>query len=219
MYIYKPAPQKKYSVGEKLSDLLSILDSKSINRTVSVTKQIEQKLSANERFTLRYRDLKLNGYDEHIFLASQQNRGILTPEAISKYAKKEFKKPEQREAFLEYTGVRLGYLQYMGLLNDISKSEKFNSRAVTKESSGGPIKQEVQVRVDYRFEVNRRFFDKLSEFRHHKGIEIKKSFEFSRFDAWIFNQCRKSLGKLDVEEIRQKNLQEAGNCRDDHQAK
>jgi hypothetical protein len=126
IYIHKVATNRyAYSTGKKLIDLVNLASAPSLRSSNATYGRIQKKLEFEKKYNDKLKNFKLNGFDEHLFYSSQQDKGVLTQKVIEDYAKTNFNSDEVRTNFLDYAKSRLGYLAYLGLLNDVTLSNKF----------------------------------------------------------------------------------------------
>jgi hypothetical protein len=142
--------------------------------------------------------LKLNFFDEHIFNASQTNRGTVTPEIIKSYAYQHFPMVEKRQHFIDYAKSRLAYFAWLGLVNDNSTSNRVLHEKVTVENSKGESKTTDRAyKTDFKYMVNTSILSFIDEFRKckHEKAKAKKQkeiedFKISNVHKYIYKFCK-----------------------------
>lgn len=214
LYIHKVMPNKyNYTLDQKLFDLISLASAPGIGSSNSIYKRIQRRIEFekgyNQKKAEKLRQFRMNGFDEHLFNASQQNKGILLQKTIDEYAKHAFTSDETRKAFLDYTKFRLGYLSYLDLLNDTTEGNRFYEEKITLLDCDKPVEHTVKIRLNYRYEVNTGFFKYLQVYRRQKEKELRDKFEFGRFDAYIYSFLQKNSGSVDLEAVKQEKLAQA----------
>ena len=210
MYIHRVNTNRyAYSTGKKLLDLVSLASAPSLRSSNTTYGRIQKKLEFEKKHDDKLKNFKLNGFDEHLFYSSQQNKGILTQKVIEDYAKTNFISDEARTAFLDYTKSRLGYLAYLGLLNDITQSNKIYEEKIVKQDGIESKEHTVKIRVNYRYEVNSNFYKYLLEYQKQKKAELKEKFEFGKFDAFIYNFLQKNKGIINIDDVKKERIQQA----------
>ena len=226
IYLHQPVPDfTKYTLDKKLFDFVSLISAPNISRSTSAYGRIRRRHSFEKTQGLKklekLKSFKFNGFDEHIFLSSQQNKGILTQKAIDEYTKTAFTSDESRKAFLDYTKFRLGYLTYLGFLNDTTEDSRFYEEKVILKDGKEPKEHTVKLRVNYRYEVNSNIYPYLQEFRKRKEKELKEKFEFGGFDAYIYSFIQKNNNHIDLDAVKQEKLRLASENTDKilHQVK
>lgn len=226
IYLHQPAPDfAKYTLDKKLFDFISLISAPNISKSTAAYSRIRRRHSFEKSQGLKrlekLKSFKFNGFDEHIFLSSQQNKGILTQKVIDEYANKAFTSDESRKAFLDYTKFRLGYLTYLGLLNDATEDSRFYEEKVILKDGKEPKEHTVKLWINYRYEVNNNIYQHLLEFRKQKEKELKEKFEFGGFDAYIYHFIQKNDNHIDLDAVKQEKLRQASENADKilHQVK
>lgn len=214
IYIHKVMSNKhQYTFDQKLIDLISLASAPGVGRSNSIYKRIQRRIEFEKGYSMKKAEklsqFRINGFDEHLFNVSQQNKGILTQKIIDSYAKQSFVSIETQKNFLDYTKFRLGYLSYLDLLNDTTEGNRFYEEKVSLLDGGTPIERTVKIRFNYCYEVNTSFFKYLQAYRHQKEKELKDKFEFGKFDAYLYNFLQKSNGIVDLEAVKQEKLAKA----------
>jgi predicted transcriptional regulator len=214
LYIHKVMPNKhNYTLDQKLFDLISLASAPGIGSSNSIYRKIQRRIDFekghNRKKAEKLRQFRMNGFDEHLFAASQQNKGILLQKNIDEYAKYAFTSDETRKAFLDYTKFRLGYLSYLDLLNDTTEGDRFYEEKIAFMDGDKPVEHTAKIRLNYRYEVNISFFKYLQAYRRQKEKELRDKFEFGRFDAYIYSFLQKNNGNVDLEVIKQEKLAQA----------
>lgn len=214
LYIHKVMPNKhQYSFDQKLFDLISLASAPGMGSSNSIYKRIQRRIEFEKGHSLKkaekLRQFRMNGFDEHLFNASQQYKGILTQRVINEYAKYAFTSNEVRKNFLDYTKIRLGYLSYLDLLNDTTEGNRFYEEKISLLDGDTPVEHTVKVRLNYCYEVNTGFFRYLQVYRHQKEKELKDKFEFGKFDAYLYSFLQRSNGNVDIEVVKQEKLAKA----------
>lgn len=212
--LHQPAPDfSKYTLDKKLFDFISLISAPNISRSTAAYGRIQRRHSFEKTQDLKRlekrKSFKFNSFDEHIFLSSQQNKGILTQKAIDEYAKAAFTSDESKKAFLDYAKFRLGYLAYLGFLNDATEDSRFYEEKVILMDGKEPKEHTAKLRVNYRYEVNNNIYPYLLEFRKQKEKELKEKFEFSGFDAYIYSFIQKNNNRIDLDAVKQEKLRQA----------
>lgn len=214
LHIHKVSPDNyQYNIDQKLLDLMKLASAPGLGSSNAayrrIKKRVESEKTLQQKKVVTLKGFKLNGFDEHLFFASQQNEGILTQKVIEDYAKKEIKSDESRKAFLDYTKFRLGYLSYLGLLNDVTATNRFYKEKIVVLDGDKTKEHVVKMKVDYRYEVNSNFCNYLRQYRRNREAEIKEKFEFGRFDAYIYNLIEKNNGSINLDDIKSERLKQA----------
>lgn len=219
IYLHQPSPDfAKYTLDKKLFDFISLISAPNISRSTAIYSQIRRRHSFERECSLKRSEklhkFKFNGYDEHIFLASKQNKGILNQKVVDEYAKAAFPSDESRKTFLDYTKFRLGYLAYLNLLNDTTEDKRFYEEKVKVMDGNNPKEHTVKLRVNYKYEVNNNLYPYLLEFRKQKEKELKEKFEFGSFDAYIYSFIQKNNNNIDLDAVKQEKLRQASESSD-----
>ena len=185
-----------YSDFDKIVDILK-LGSAPKSRNIHVYKQIMKKAERQKNIKNKLELLKLNRFDEHIFLASQANKGIITKDAIEKYADENIKSEEIRNIFKRYMQKRLPYLAYLNLLNEIPQDNnkvKINRVYISKKDI---LKQNQNIeKIDYKYEVTTKFLKYLEEYLKQKQLTNEKTYKREETVELIPNKNHKHLLKF-----------------------
>lgn len=213
LYIHKVMPNKyQYKLNQKLFDLICLASAPGIGSSNFAYRRIQRRIEFEKGFNQkkgeRLKQFRMNGFDEHLFNASQQNKGILTQQTINEYAKSAFRSDEIRQSFINYTKMRLGYLSYLGMLNDITEGNRFYEEKINLMDGDKPVEHAVKIRLNYMYEVNTEFSKYLKVIRLLKEKELKDKFEFGRYDAYIYNYLQKNNGNVDLDLVRQEKLEQ-----------
>ncbi|MCR4436822.1 MAG: hypothetical protein QHH06_14470 [Clostridiales bacterium] len=205
LYLYKVMPNKQeYTLDQKIFDLISLASAPGIGSSNSIYRRIQRRIEFEKGHSRRkaekLRQFRMNSFDEHIFNASQQNKGILTQKTIDEYARDAFASDEDRNNFLDYTKMRLGYLAYLGLLNDTTEGNRFYEEKINYTDSDSSIKHtlKVRIRLNYRYEVNNYFYKFYQEYLKQKLEEYKNNFNFSSVHKFILEFCRNNEFSLEA---------------------
>ena len=210
LHIHKAAPNKsEYSFDKKLFDFISLASAPGLSSSNAVYKRIQRKLDFEAKISKKLKGFKMNGFDDHLFNSSQQNEGILTKEVIEDYAKNNFSSDEARNAFLDYAKTWLGYLAFLGLLNDVSESDNYHEEKITSQDKDGKKEHTVKVKLDYKYEVNSSFYKYLLNYQQKKELELKEKFEFGKFDTFIYNYIQKINGCINLDNVKKEKVNEA----------
>jgi len=208
LYIYAPIRSKTtYTATEKLIDFFSVISKKSFDASENAYNRILYKKEREKKIAQKLEEIELNGYDNHIFIASQNNKGIITQAVLEKYSSKAFLSEDSRTTFLDYCKCRLGYLSYLGMLNDASKSQKFSTEHVKIMQGDTLHEMDVKHKINYKYEVNRTFYRYILKFRKTHKDKLEESFEFSKFDSYIYNLIKDKQGILNFNNIEKEQLQ------------
>ncbi|MEM1724167.1 MAG: hypothetical protein QXW71_00100 [Thermoplasmata archaeon] len=185
-----------YSDFDKMIDILK-LSSVPKSRNIHVYKQIIKKAERQKNIKNKLQLLKLNRFDEHIFLASQTNKGIITKDVIEKYADENIKSEEIRNIFKSYAGKRLSYLAYLNLLNEIPQKDNkilFKRVYISKKEV---LKQKQNIeKLDYKYEVTTKFFRYLEEYLKQKQLTNEKTYKREETVEFIPAKNHKHLLKF-----------------------
>lgn len=204
LYIHNVIPSKyEYSFDKKLIDIISLASAPGIGSSNSIYRRIQRRTVYEKGYSLkkaeRLKQFKMNGFDKHLFNASQQNEGILTQITIDSYAKNAFSSNEARKSFLDYTKMRLGYLSYLGLLNDTTEGNRFYEEKISLLYEDNHIEQRTcKMRVDYKYEVNSCFYEYYRIYLKEKRRKEVADFKFSNVHKFILKFCRNNEFRIDA---------------------
>jgi hypothetical protein len=196
LYIHKIMPNKyEYKFDQKLFDLVILASAPGIGSSNSAYRRIQRRIEFekgfNQKKSERLKQFRVNGFDEHLFNASQQNKGILTQETIDEYAKGAFGADEICQSFINYTKMRLEYLSYLGLLNDITEGNRFYEEKISLSYDNKRVEHHsVKMRVNYKYEVNSSFYEYYRIYKKDKLRHELDNFTFSNVHKFILRFCR-----------------------------
>lgn len=92
LYIHKVMPNKyEYGIDQRIFDLISLVSAPGIGSSNFIYRRIQRRIEYEKGHSLkkaeRLKQFRMNSFDEHIFYASQQNKGILTQKSIDNYTR------------------------------------------------------------------------------------------------------------------------------------